>query len=270
MTDIDNVQTIVNTAVRSTAPAELEPGRIYAFNTPTGVHKLDLTGPEHTGIPSRKSGTTVVRDTASWLTYWAKHADADSEVYADAETRTVTAVLDAHTAGGPRFGGHRLALQLRLTDAWSAWRQHDGQLLPQASFAEHLEDHLPELLEPDAATMLEIAQSFQATTKAEFTSGVRLQSGERQFVFKEEARASAGRKGELTIPETFIVGLVPFEGAQGYRLTARLRYRIHDGQLRIGYKLERPMDVLTEAFADVRQYLDEHIEVAVMNGSPAR
>ncbi|NUK07494.1 DUF2303 family protein [Streptomyces lunaelactis] len=263
-------QTIVDTALRSAPPTELEPGKVYGFHTSAGVKTVDLTGPEHTGTPARKLGDTVVRDAASFLAYFGKHADPDSEVYADVERLSITAVLDAHTADAARWNAHTVALKLRTTKSWQQWLHYDGKLLDQETFAEFLQDHLPELVEPDSATMLEIAQSIQGATKVDFQSGTRLQSGERQFKYVETVTAKAGQKGDLTIPETFVVGLVPFEGAEGYRLTARLKFRIESGgNLRIGYKLERPDDTLTAAFGDVVNAIGEAIEQPVMNGTPA-
>jgi uncharacterized protein YfdQ (DUF2303 family) len=262
-------QVIVDTALRSAEARELEPGKIYAFATADGARTVDLTGPEYTGIPDRKQGVTVVRDAVSFHAYFDKHHDDDTEIFADAEALTVTAVLDAHTADTARWSGHRLTLRLRETDAWKQWLTLDGKLMAQEPFAEFLEDHLPELLEPSAADMLEIAQSIQGTTKAEFQSGTRLATGQRQLAYVETTTAKAGSKGQLTIPETFTVGLVPFEGSEGYKLTARLRYRIDGGGLRIGYKLERPGDTRRQAFADVVATIAEQIEQPIMNGAAA-
>jgi len=260
-------QTIVDAALRSAPPTELQPGKVYAFHTQTGVHKVDLTGPAT--APDRKVGTTTVRDAASFHAYFEKHADVDSEVYADADRLTVTAVLDAHQADAPRFSSHVLKLSLRETEAWKQWAARDGKLMDQETFAEFLEDHLPELLEPTAADMLEIAQSFQATSKVEFQSASRLSSGQRQFQYVETGTTKAGQKGQLAVPETFTIGLVPFEGSEGYRLTARLRYRIGQNGLQLGYKLERPDEVRRTAFADVVTAIGEEIEQPVMNGAPA-
>lgn len=269
MTNTDNAQVIVDTALRAAPPVTLEPGKVHAFHTPAGVQKFDLTGPEHTGIPPRKSGTTTVRDARSWSAYFAKHSSQASEVYADSERLTVTAVLNAHATDTPSWGDHRLVLALRATDTWKQWIQNDGQLIDQETFAEFLEDHLPELLDPSSADMLEIAQSLQANTKVDFQSGVRLSTGQRQFQYVETQTTKAGQKGQLTVPETFVIGLVPFDGSEGYRLTARLRYRITDRGLRMGYKLERPTDILRTAFADVVNAIDVDIEQPVLNGTPA-
>lgn len=265
-----DAQAIIDTALRSAAPHRLEPGHVHAFHTPTGVHKVDLTGDEYRTTPARKTGTTRVWDVPSFAEYFGKHADPHSEVYADAQRLTVTAVLDAHEAAAARWGGHRLHLELRKTPEWQAWMTHHGQLLPQEQFAEHLEDHCAELVAPPAAEMLEVAQSIQAASKVDFKSGTRLASGERQLEYVETTTARAGQKGQLKIPDTFEIGLVPFEGSAPYRVTARFRYRISgEGQLKLGYRLDRPENVLRAAFEDVIADLQSRIDHQVMNGAPS-
>ncbi|NUS79113.1 MAG: DUF2303 family protein [Streptomyces sp.] len=270
MTNTDSVQSIAALAQQALAPKQVEPGHIYLVATAEGeVETIDLTGPEFTGRLERKTGTTTVRDSASFLTYYAKHHDENTEVYSDVEKLTVTAVLDAHQADTARFGGHRLHLALRKTKAWDEWTSLDGKLLTQDQFANFLEDHLAYLVDPDAATMLEIAQSIKASTKAEFQSSSRLQSGERKFSFVEDTKASAGAKGDIAIPETFKIAVPPFEGADAYSMTARFKYRIDRGQLALGFKLEQPEERARAAFADVLTTIAEGITTPILNGTPA-
>ncbi|MEV6014687.1 DUF2303 family protein [Streptomyces sp. NPDC051997] len=270
MTNTDNVPAITALAQQALAPKEVQPGGIYLVATASGhIERVDLTGPEHTGVIARKRGTTVVRDAASFLTYYGKHQDDASEVYSDVEKLTVTAVLDAHAADEAGFGEHRLHLALRRTRAWQEWLDLDGKLVDQDRFANFLEDHLPNLVDPDAATMLEIAQSIKATTKAQFQSSTRLQSGERKFAYLEETQASAGGKGDLAIPETFKIAVPPFEGADAYSMTARFKYRLGGGQLTLGFKLEQPEERAKAAFADVLGTVAEGINTPILNGTPA-
>jgi uncharacterized protein YfdQ (DUF2303 family) len=266
----NDVQQIITIAQQAAAPVALEVGKYHVVRTTDGFRTVDLTTPEHTGVPARKAGTTTVRDAESFAAYFEKHADADTEVYADADKLTVTAVLDAHTATSARWSGHRVTLHLRKTESWAQWIEHDGRLMQQEQFAEFLEDHLAELLEPSAADMLEIAQSIQGATKVDWQSSSRLANGQRQFQFVETVQAKAGQKGQLVVPETFVVGLVPFEGSEGYKLTARFRYRLgRDGGLALGYKLENPGNTIRNAFADVVTAIGTEIEQPIMNGTPA-
>jgi uncharacterized protein YfdQ (DUF2303 family) len=269
-TTTDNVQAITGLAQQALAPKDVEPGSIYLVATADGqVQTVDLTGSRYTGRVDRKTGTTTVRDASSFLTYWNKHRDDASEIYSDVEQLTVTAVLNAHSADEPDFGDHRVVLSLRRTKAWTQWLTYDGKLLDQDTFANFLEDQLPYLNDPDAATMLEIAQSIKATTKAEFQSSSRLQSGERKFAFVEDTKASAGSKGDIAIPETFVIAVPPFEGADAYRMTARFKYRIDRGSLSLGYKLEQPEERAKAAFADVLAKIAEGVGTPILNGTSA-
>lgn len=264
------VQAIIDTAQRAADPKPVEPGSIYLVATANGdVKTIDLYD-AHRPTPARKTGTTTVRDAASFAAFWAKHSDNTSEVYADADRLSVTAVLNADSPTAADWGDHRLRLELRETDAWKQWAANDGKLLEQEQFAEFIEDHLPEILDPAAAEMLEIAQSISGTVKAEFTSGTRLATGQRQLSYVETITTKAGQKNNLVIPETFIVGLLPFEGlTEGYRITARLRYRIEGTGLRIGYKLDRPGDSRKKAFEDITAAIGEQITTPILNGTPA-
>src|SRR5207237_5067343 len=121
---------------------------------------------------------------------------------------------------------------------------------------------------PDAADLLEIAQTFYASTKADFRSGTRLSSGEVQFQYVEETQASAGRNGELSIPTKFDLRIAPFQGEERCALQALLRYRVREGNLAIGYELVRPDDVERDAMELIAERLRTTI-ARVYLGSPA-
>lgn len=211
--------------------------------------------PDH---PARKTGSVTFTDPASLIGYLDKHAEPWTEVFADDRACTITAVINAH-GGQPGWGDHGATLAVRHTDDWKDWTKNDGQLFDQAAFAEFIEDHLPNFAKPSGADMLELAQTFQATTKVDFASSQRIKSGETQLTYTENTTAGAGTKGQLAIPDTFDLGLQVFENGDAYKVSARFRYRIHDGQLRLGYRLTRPRDILRDAFNQVVSDVSEGI-----------
>jgi len=131
-----DMRAVIATAQAATSPVQVETGHVYLLaNQAGGVSKVDLTGDEYRAAPKRKAGTVVVRDAESFVSYWEKHSDAGSEVYADRKHGTVTAVLDAHTNDAPRFGQHRLVLELRHSVAFKGWLKDDECVLwTQAKF----------------------------------------------------------------------------------------------------------------------------------------
>jgi uncharacterized protein YfdQ (DUF2303 family) len=138
----------------------------------------------------------------------------------------------------------------------------------QEDFAEHVEDGLDEIVDPDGAYMLELAQTFHAHTNVEFGQAVVLASGERQFTYVENTSAQAGKRGELTIPKELKLGIAPFEGTQPYKVIARLRYRLQGGTLKLGYKLVRPLDVQRAAFNDTVAWIEEDTSHSILRGIP--
>ena len=267
MPELTDMQAIITTAQEAVGPSLLSDGRFFAVVVPDGAACQVIDMEDHLDTyrdtPRRKVGKVAVVETKSFVAYLAKHGLEDTELWADLERATVTAVINAPTATEPRFSDHTLTLRLRLTDDWSQWAGKDRTWMNQTTFAEHVEDHLPNFVDPPGATMLEVAQSFQAHTRVTFESSKRLGNGETQLVFKEDVEAKAGRKGDISIPGSFTLGLMPYESGDAYRITARLRYRIVDGALTLSYVLDRPREVLKAAFDgvldDIRSETDRDI-----------
>jgi uncharacterized protein YfdQ (DUF2303 family) len=264
-----DVETIVRVAQEATDPAELEPGKIYAFVADGRVHQVDLTGDRYLDSPRRKRGDFTVRDVDSFLAYWHKHHDDESDIWADREALTVTAVLDAHGTE-PGWGEHRLTMRLRHTDSFTAWTEVSGRALSQQAFAEFIEDHRPDIRTPSAAELLELAQTFQATTKATFRQQSILKSGQRALQWVEQVEASAGRDGQITIPDQFELALKVFDGADvADAVTARLRYRINDGRLFLIFILDQIREVVDGAYQGVLDGVLAGVDVPVLRGTPA-
>ena len=217
--------------------------------------------------PTRKTGVYCFTDVDSLIGYLAKHSRAETEIYADVDSSSITAVINAHEgidasekdeptdspsyAGLAGWGDHRAILTVPLTEDWKAWIAGDGKLYGQTLFAEFVEQHLPNFVTPDGATMLELAQSFRAASKVSFEQSRRLKSGETKLEFREDVEAKAGARGSIDIPDELSIALRVFERGEVYRVSARLRYRIQDGALLLGYVLIRPRDVLLDAFGGV-------------------
>lgn len=274
MTEIDNIQAVIATAKDTTPPQLVEPGKLYLVPDGNGGRELvDLSDDEYLPTPRRKTGNVFVDDLDSFLTYFRKHSTSDSEIYVNVDKARITAVLDAHTRDGADWGQHRLILRMTPTDRWADWTGGDRKKFSQVAFAEYIEDHLDDIREPAAATMLEIAQTFEANTKVKFSSGANLGNGDRRLQWEETTDAKAGK---LDVPTHFTIGVAPFDFADPYEITARFRYRIESGALYITYLLNDPAAVVRDAVLDVVTNLETALTVSghdepshrVMRGIP--
>jgi len=243
---------IADIALRGATPQPVEPGTVYAV--PDGTGGISLVDTDQWGQHPRAAvADRTVIDSATFVEYLARHATPATEVYADTEKSRVIAIIDSHQgADKPAgWGQHRLTLALEKTKAWRAWVGHDGQWLKQVDFAEFIESRAPEVKTPTSASLLELAQSFQATRHVEFESSERLKDGQTQLGYKETLTAKAGHKGTIVIPDDLLLVLKPYVGGPTYHVTARFRFRLNGTELVLSYTLERPEEILDAAFADL-------------------
>ena len=240
-----------------TDPVPLEPNRIYAVRGKDGETRVlstagyvDMLDPRVSDIIQR---TVTVWDAASFLAYVHRHVTdpAYLEVWCDLDQRTVTAIIDAPRGADPGLAGHVAQLRVKPTIEWTDWARANGQYLTQSEMAEFIEDHLPQFVDPPGAEMLEIATSIQTSSKGSFESAIRLESGQQQFAWREEIEGKAGRKGTLAIPSQVTIAMAPFQESPAYKITARFRYRVNGGDLRLALKIDRAAQVLETAFSEI-------------------
>lgn len=247
---------VASYAQQAAEPKQLDAGVIYALAGAAGdveIHDTD----DYAETPRRAKAARSVTDAASFVAYVNRHKIRGTEVYAHTSGSSVIAIIDSHEGSdlGAGWQGHRLTLVLEKTKAWEAWMKRDlgqgGAWFDQQEFAEFIEDRALDVIDPDHARLIEIATTFEAKSKADFGSAVRLDSGAVQFAYTETTAAKAGQKGTLEIPNRIQLALRPYIGGPIYSLWAQFRYRIGAGGLRLGYAIERPENILDAAFADI-------------------
>lgn len=254
---------------------EIDLRKRYSVVVPDGYqHRVvDLT--DNLESPEHITGTVHLQTVADFARYVARHDSiTTTTLWANIESGEIVAVLDDHGSDGDDelgiagWGKHRAKLSLTPTEEWQHWSLMTGQSMTQERFAEHIEDGLREIREPTGAEMLEIAQTLKGSLKAEWKSAKRLHDGTVQMVYVEEATTTAGGGGDLAIPERFKLGIAPFVGEEKYSVEARLRYRMEGGKVTLGYKLDRPDEVVRDAIKHIADRLASQFEGRVFLGTP--
>ena len=222
---------------------------------------------EHLPTPVRRRARVSVQTVESLGRYLARFPQSTPAVFADPEKGRFELVLDFHHDGSPEHGDHRCTLQLVHTDAWKAWLGHDGRKVSQVSFAEFVETHLADIVEPASGKVLDAVRHISAVRNMEVASKVDLDKGDLRFSFSSETKG----KGEVFFPERIALALAPFEGSALERVEARVRYRVSDeGELTLWYQLLDPDEVLRVAAQKVLEDV-EHVvgEESVFRGTLA-
>ncbi|RYF48184.1 MAG: DUF2303 family protein [Comamonadaceae bacterium] len=271
MTDAINNATALQVAALAVAgikPTKVE--KTHHVMVPNGYSRIDLTELVEKAemAPHRKKGTVVLGDVPSLLQYVKDQAaEKTGYIYADVDTRVLTAVFNDSKAG-PGWRDHKATFKAELTPEAKRWLEHDGasKAFTQTEFAEFIEDNFADLNGEDAQSLLTVATTIAATSGINFSSARRLQDGQTQLVYNENIEAAAGANGEMKIPKTFMLGLRFFKNGGGYKLTARLKYRLHSGMVKFWYELERPEIAIEDAFKGCVAEVAEQSGYTVLTG----
>jgi uncharacterized protein YfdQ (DUF2303 family) len=246
-----------------------EEGHARVVVVPAGAKAEVVDLAPYALTPRRAKGTAKPQSVEAFIDYVGRHRRDTTTIWVEPLDGKVVAVLNDH---GPdqaeKFGDFRAELVLPVTPEWTHWLKRDKRYGSQTEFAEHIEEGLDEIRDPPGALVLEIAQSMQATVTAEFKSAARLDDGSIAVQWVEDINATAGRTGDLKIPQEITLGIAPFYGEQPYELLARIRYRIAGGELAIGYSLNRPDVIVRDCLLAIRARIEEAFPNQVYIGSP--
>lgn len=218
--------------------------------TPDGYQVHDLT--RLLPKPQRTVQSVVLHSPESFADYANRFGlTGRTIVYADEPDRTYTAVIN-HAAPGdePGQNDHLATYECPLSTNWTTWCQASGRAMDQDTFAKFLEVNAVDIIEPQAAVLLQLAMNLDIHKSAKFESAIRLDNGQRQFRYIEEVRGQQSA-GDIQIPDTIKINVPVFLEGNLYDVLARFRYQLRDGSLRMWYELVRPEDVLRNATRDV-------------------
>ena len=229
--------------------------------------------------PRRQRAHVALYEAASFINYVNAYKIAyHTVIFGQATERRASfmAIIDYHQRDDDArlagHGEHTVLLGLETTPEWIRWVENNNKLLPQQEFAEFIEDNMSDIIEPAGAEILEMAQLLQGKKSVAFKAGRNLRDGSIQLEYSEEIQLTGGgvnrRDDSMKLPEKFKLGIVPFVGANGVEIEARLRFRIgQGGALHFMYILNRPHNVIREAFCAARDEIEQKTELKVMLGA---
>lgn len=252
----NSVKTILAAGHQLAQPLEIE--GVPALIVPPGA-TVETFG-HLLANPNHLQATITAASVPGFLAYWNRFAGSHSTIFVSDESGLFTGILDYHYAPvSPEWCNHIVTYKCPRSQEWKDWTAKSGQGMNQEEFARFIEDHIPEIVEPAGAELLEIATTLQAKKHVDFKSGVRLDNGAVQFTYNEEIDGKAGVTGQLKIPERIKLGIQPFHNGERYELTARFRYRITQGKLIMWFDLIRPHRILEDAVAGVEKQITDGI-----------
>ncbi len=242
--------------------------RPYAV-VPEGYAIEELPSAE---FPARPKGTVQLRDTASFIRYFKDHAAERSRIYAKLDPALFLAVFDEFNgfvdAGDVSLQADwrefRAAFSVPPSREWLLWHEANRKPMSQVSFAEFLQDNLPDVVQPAGAELLQLALNFESAQSGTYVATQRLQDGSHNLQWRADNNAS----GTVKLPEHITLQIPVFENETPSELQARLKYRVKEGVLSLWFELVRPHKVLEAAFRSAWDRIAEGTGAVILLGSP--
>lgn len=224
--------------------------------------------------PRRAKGTQQILTEVAFGDYVNLHlTDRRTVVYAEEDMLRLTAVFNEHEQGvpaaNPGWRDWRAQLTMEHGKSWLAWTNIDREWQEQADFMDLLEERVDDVVAPPQTDLLDIVSNFSTHKTVAFQSAISLHDGGVRLEYKEDVTsAGGGTSGHQVMPERIELALQAIKGDAPWKVTARLRYRITDGRLRIMVLLDRLDEVLEEAWGEVVKRVDAALDCPVLEGRP--
>lgn len=226
-------------------------------------------------IPARKTGIITVYDMASFVAYVQLHG-ISTPIYAMPSPASFTTILNDHAADKAGHRDFRAQFLLAHSDEWTAWISKNGaakKFTGTESFAQFLEENAADIIEPDPAKFLDLANNFHVNERVHYSKSQRLENGEVQFTFNKivDGATTGGQGGAIKMPTKFKISIPVFKGIgqPKYEIEAHFRFRVGSGgTLDIWYDLIRSNKVVELAFKTIWDSVATQTKVPVLFGKP--
>jgi uncharacterized protein YfdQ (DUF2303 family) len=268
----NNTQAALNAGMSIADPSVIIEDHLLLAVLPPGATAKEIDIEKYQKYPSRKRGTFVYDDAESFVAAVVlERTNNATHVFARQDPPRFLAVFNGNGQDydSPGWADHRADYRPPLSKQWKLWtgKDGDGNKMNQVGFAEFIENNMPDIVTPPGASLLDVVTKLQAKRNVEFASAIRLDNGQVQMTYKEEVSGAASG-GQMVIPERFTLGLPVFLNGPKYALNARLRWRLGSGNIAFWFDLERPEQLLEDAFKELRTTVDAGTGIKSLLGMP--
>lgn len=203
------------------------------------------------------------QDADTLIAYALHHGNKNgfaSAVFHDLNNQKFTVVLDndgAEDAAGdipPAWMRHTARYQPVKSDEYRTWLAMDGKWLGQKDLAELFEDREDDFVQPTGVEIYQLVTNLTLKRNVTVASAIDQNDGTFAIQYAEEKG-----KGTVELPDTLTLGVAPFKNGDRYKITAKLRYRLNDGQVAFQIKLRNPERVLDIAFREIAEKIKEKL-----------
>lgn len=214
--------------------------------------------------PTFKEGSVKVLDVPSFGAYFKLHSNDSTMVRASTSKSEVEALLDWHSPEFPGRGAHSLTLVCQKTPEWQKLKAASGQTFGQSQFADFIDDLTHCFETPDPAALAEIVLNLEGANNVAWNSRIDRVSGGVQIAYTEDAQAKT--KAGVLFPTQGTVACPIFIGGPSMQFLVKFRYRVNEGNLKVGFVLDQTDRWEREAFLGTVKQVADATDAVVLLG----
>jgi hypothetical protein len=176
----------------------------------------------------------------------------------------VMAIMDYHAPPSTAAHGLHVATFLpRYSEPWLRWTK--APAMAQVAFAEFVEENRADIVDPDAAVLLDIVSKFKTSRKQEYDSVVYQSNGDVVVAWSDKTE-NAGKPG-VVVPDKLKLGIPIYFRGTVFEVPVFMRYRLADGKLMFQVKVDRADYVEQAAFDEITGKISAETSIEVYLGS---
>ena len=204
--------------------------------------------------------TRILQTIGSFVEFVNEFKTDEMVIFIDDAKNSFQAIFDYHKdAFSPDYCKFKASYECPYSDEWAEWKNRNRVKMDQWTFAQFIESNIADIVEPSGAEMLSCVLAIESVKTVDFSSAIRLNDGQVQFKYEEEINGSK-KNDSFKIPEEFSIGVPIFKNGKGYKIKAKLRYRIKDSGLSLWYELIKPQKTIDDAFEGVKEIVENEID----------
>lgn len=250
-----------------TGPTHAAPDGSTVIVVPEG-YKTHALQPLEKPLPRIRQVVTM-HEIDSFCAYVNRFKMANTQAFAEpgflAATgkATIMAVMDYHDTAAPNYGAHMALYMPRYSEQWERWHKVCAAPLKQAEFAEFVEETRADIVEPDAARLMDCVRAFKASKRVEFDSVTYQANGDVTLVYDEKTEQK-GASGPL--PAYLKLGIPVYFRGERFGVPVFVRFKVGGGAVAFQLKMDRSDVIEDEAFLKLVEKVKTDTGIAVYMG----
>jgi uncharacterized protein YfdQ (DUF2303 family) len=252
----NEAETIAGLAVKASGAHTIrtDDGREFLL-VPAGFADKEISDPHGLKLstPRYIHQAVTVQALDSLVEYVNVFKTPNTMLFADLMANSITALIDYHGRDQKAQNvAHRVTMALPYSEEWKLWTSIDGKMMGQLEFARFLEENHPDIAQPNAAELIEMARDLHAARNIKFTKVVRTDSDNENFTAEDTTTlGSRSSGGGIELPRQFTVRIPVYFGEEAIDMSAFLRWKVGDEGMQLGIKLWRPEHVRQAMFKQI-------------------